>query len=107
MAEKTIPSFVETVPSGEEHLGRVHLAPEVLEVIIGLATMEVDGVAHTKGNFASDVAEKFGKVVHGKGVKMALSEEGLVMFIALSSTAIPSEMSHVKFSNKFATLFFI
>lgn len=79
MAEKTIPSFVETAPSGEDNLGRVQLAPEVLEVIIGLATMEVEGVAHTKGNFVSGVAEKFGKVVHGKGVKMALSEEGLLV----------------------------
>lgn len=79
MAEKTIPSFVETAPSGDDTLGRVQLAPEVLEVIVGIATTEVAGVANTSGNFASGVAEKFGKVMHGKGVKMAWSEEGLIV----------------------------
>lgn len=79
MAEKTIPSFVGMTPSGDVELGRVQLAPEVLEVIIGIATTEVNGVANTKGNFATDVAEKFGKVMHGKGVKTEWSKEGLVV----------------------------
>ncbi|MFD1204410.1 MULTISPECIES: Asp23/Gls24 family envelope stress response protein [Sporosarcina] len=60
-------------------LGRVQLAPEVLEVIIGIATNEVEGVAATKGNFATGVAEKFGKVFHGKGVKTDWVDEGLVI----------------------------
>ena len=60
-------------------LGRVQLAPEVLEVIIGIATTEVKGVANTRGNFASGVAEKFGRVMHGKGVKTEWSEEGLTV----------------------------
>ena len=59
-------------------LGRVQLAPEVLEVIIGIATNEVEGVANTRGNFATGVAEKFGKVIHGKGVKTDWSEDGLI-----------------------------
>lgn len=79
MADKTIPSFVGMAPSGDIELGRVQLAPEVLEVIIGIATTEVEGVANTRGNFATDVAEKFGKVVHGKGVKTEWSEEGLTI----------------------------
>lgn len=78
-AEKTIPSFVETASSGEDALGRVQLAPEVLEVIVGIATTEVNGVANTRGNFATGVAEKFGKVMHGKGVKMAWSDDGLIV----------------------------
>lgn len=77
MADKTIPSFVGMAPSGDVELGRVQLAPEVLEVIIGIATTEVKGVANTRGNFASGVAEKFGRVRHGKGVKTSWSEEGL------------------------------
>ncbi|MEK5038717.1 Asp23/Gls24 family envelope stress response protein [Sporosarcina sp. FSL K6-3457] len=79
MSEKTIPSFVGMAPSGDVELGRVQLAPEVLEVIIGIATTEVKGVANTRGNFATGVAEKFGKVVHGKGVKTEWSEEGLTI----------------------------
>ena len=79
MANKTIPSFVGMAPSGDVELGRVQLAPEVLEVIIGIATTEVKGVANTRGNFATDVAEKLGKVVHGKGVKTEWSEDGLTI----------------------------
>ena len=79
MADKTIPSFVGMAPSGDVELGRVQLAPEVLEVIIGIATTEVKGVANTRGNFATGVAEKFGKVMHGKGVKTEWSEEGLTV----------------------------
>src|SRR3954468_24726223 len=79
MADKTMPSFVETASSGNVELGRVQLAPEVLEVIIGIATTEVKGVADTRGNFATGVVEKFGKVVHGKGVKTEWSEDGLTI----------------------------
>ncbi len=79
MPDKTIPSFVGMAPSGDVELGRVQLAPEVLEVIIGIATNEVNGVAHTQGNFATGVAEKFGKVVHGKGVKTEWSEDDLTI----------------------------
>ncbi len=66
-------------PSGDGELGRVQLAPEVLEVIIGIATTEVKGVANTRGNFATGVAEKFGKVNYGKGVKTEWSEDGLTI----------------------------
>lgn len=79
MPEKSVPSFVGMTPSGDVELGHVQLAPEVLEVIIGIATNEVKGVASTQGNFATGVAEKFGKVVHGKGVKTEWSEDGLTI----------------------------
>lgn len=79
MTEKTIPSFVGMAPSGDVELGRVQLAPEVLEVIIGIATTEVKGVANTSGNFVSGVAERFGRVRHGKGVKTSWSDGALTV----------------------------
>lgn len=79
MTDKTIPTFVGMAPTGDGELGRVQLAPEVLEVIIGIATTEVKGVANTRGSFATGVAEKFGKVNHGKGVKTEWSEDGLTI----------------------------
>jgi len=79
MTGKTIPSFAGMAPSGDVELGRVQLAPEVLEVIIGIATTEVKGVANTQGNFATDVAERFGRVKYGKGVKTGWSEDGLIV----------------------------
>lgn len=79
MADKKMPSFVGMNSAKDEPLGRVQLAPEVLEVIIGIATNEVEGVAYTRGNFASGVIEKFGRTQHGKGIKTSWSEKGLVI----------------------------
>ncbi|WP_110111275.1 Asp23/Gls24 family envelope stress response protein [Bacillus sp. CGMCC 1.16541] len=64
----------------EEHqssLGRVEIAPEVIEVIAGIAASEVEGVTAMRGNFATGVVEKLGKKNHGKGVKVELSESGI------------------------------
>lgn len=60
-------------------LGRVEIAPEVIEVIAGFASAEVDGVASMRGNFATGVAEKLGRKSHGKGIKVELGEEGIVI----------------------------
>ncbi|SDI96210.1 Asp23/Gls24 family envelope stress response protein [Salimicrobium halophilum] len=60
-------------------LGSIEIAPEVIEVIAGIAVSEVPGVAEMRGNFASGVAEKLGKKSRGKGVKVDLLEEGVVI----------------------------
>ncbi|GAE91247.1 alkaline shock protein [Gracilibacillus boraciitolerans JCM 21714] len=63
-------------------LGKVEIAPDVLEVIAGIATAEIPGVYSMRGNFASDVAERFGKKAsHGKGIKVELSEEAVFIDI--------------------------
>lgn len=76
MAEKT---FVQPTPSGKEELGQIEVAPEVIEVIAGIATNEVEGVAATRGNFASGVVERFGKKVHSKGIKAIIGDEGQII----------------------------
>ena len=58
-------------------LGKVEIAPEVIEVIAGLAASEVEGIAQMRGNFASGVVEKLGKKNHGKGVKVELNEDSI------------------------------
>lgn len=58
-------------------LGKVEIAPEVIEVIAGIAASEIDGVSQMRGNFAAGVVERFGKKNHGKGVKVELSDEGI------------------------------
>ncbi|MBA2873419.1 Asp23/Gls24 family envelope stress response protein [Thermaerobacillus caldiproteolyticus] len=67
----------------QEHsgLGKVEIAPEVIEVIAGIAASEVDGVAQMRGNFAAGVVERFGKKNHGKGVKVDLKEDGVAIDI--------------------------
>ena len=61
----------------DDGLGKVEIAPEVIEVITGIAASEVEGIAQMRGNFASGVVEKLGKKNHGKGVKVEISEEGI------------------------------
>lgn len=62
---------------GQTGLGKVEIAPEVIEVIAGIAASEVEGVSQMRGNFASGVVERLGKKNHGKGVKVELTEEGI------------------------------
>jgi uncharacterized alkaline shock family protein YloU len=63
----------------DDNLGKVEIAPEVIEVIAGIAASEVEGLYAMRGNFASGVAEKFGKKTHSKGVKVELSDNGIVI----------------------------
>jgi uncharacterized alkaline shock family protein YloU len=65
----------------EGGLGKVEIAPEVIEVIAGIAASEVEGIAQMRGNFATGVVERFGKKNHGKGVKVDLREEGVAIDI--------------------------
>jgi uncharacterized alkaline shock family protein YloU len=57
--------------------GKVEIAPEVIEVIAGIAASEVEGVAGMRGNFASGVVERLGKKIHGKGVRVELTDDGI------------------------------
>lgn len=62
---------------GNDGYGKVEIAPEVIEVIAGIAATEVEGVAQMRGNFAAGVVERLGKRNLGKGVKVDLSETGI------------------------------
>lgn len=57
--------------------GKIEIAPEVIEVIAGIAASEVEGIAGMRGNFAAGVVERLGKKNHGKGVKVELAESGI------------------------------
>lgn len=63
--------------SDNDALGRVEIAPEVIEVIAGIAATEVKGLYAMRGNFASGVAERLGKKPHNKGVKVELTDTGV------------------------------
>lgn len=57
----------------KEGLGKIEIAPEVIEVIAGIAASEVKGVAMMRGNFATGVVERLGKKSHGKGIRVDLA----------------------------------
>ncbi|MEW9674571.1 Asp23/Gls24 family envelope stress response protein [Lentibacillus sp. L22] len=65
--------------SDDTSLGKVEIAPEVIEVITGIAASEVDGLSSMRGNFAAGVVERLGKKSHGKGVKVELTDSGILI----------------------------
>jgi len=65
--------------SEDASLGKVEIAPGVIEVIAGIATTEIEGVYSRRGNFATDVAEKFGLKSHTKGIKVELTDTGVTI----------------------------
>ncbi|WP_085991939.1 Asp23/Gls24 family envelope stress response protein [Oceanobacillus senegalensis] len=65
--------------SDDSTLGKVEIAPEVIEVIAGIAATEVEELYAMRGNFASGVAERLGKKAHSKGVKVELTDTGIAI----------------------------
>lgn len=72
--------------SNNMELGKVEISPEVIEVITGIAASEIEGLSSMRGTFATDVVEKFGKKSHSKGVKVELTEGGIIidLFVVLN-----------------------
>ncbi|MEK4426030.1 Asp23/Gls24 family envelope stress response protein [Solibacillus sp. FSL K6-1523] len=108
MAEKQPVSFVQPTPVGKDEIGKIEIAPEVIEVIAGIAVTEVEGIASTRGNFASGVVERFGKKVHSKGIKSAMSEDGHIVIDVFCTVkygfAIPKVAKEVQTSIRQAIL---
>lgn len=60
-------------------LGNIEIAPEVIEVISGIAANEVDGVYAMQGTFKSGVNELLGRTSLNKGVYLEVDENGLAI----------------------------
>ena len=56
--------------------GEIKISTEVLEVIVGFATLEVDGVIGMKADLSSDLRQIFGRSEHSKGVSLTADEYG-------------------------------
>ncbi|KAF1297136.1 hypothetical protein BAU15_06185 [Enterococcus sp. JM4C] len=65
------------VLDANQELGEIVIAPEVIEVVIGIAASKVEGVYGMRGTFASNVTELLGRASHGKGVYLTFDETGL------------------------------
>ncbi|WP_054957706.1 Asp23/Gls24 family envelope stress response protein [Paenibacillus dakarensis] len=55
-------------------IGQIQIAPEVIEVIAGLATVEVRGVAGMSGGFAGGIVELLGRKNLSKGVSVEVGQ---------------------------------
>jgi len=68
MSQMIIPEFERT------DLGHIQIAPEVIAVIAGLATIELEGVAGMSGGFAGGITELLGRKNLSKGVKVEVGQ---------------------------------
>ena len=59
----------------ETGLGMIRVADEVVSIIAGLATTEVEGVAGMSGGIAGGIAEILGRKNFSKGVKVEVGEK--------------------------------
>ncbi|WP_424152216.1 Asp23/Gls24 family envelope stress response protein [Selenomonas noxia] len=59
----------------ETGLGTIRVADEVVSIIAGLATTEVDGIAGMSGGLAGGIAEILGRKNFSKGVKVEVGEK--------------------------------
>ncbi|WP_203664027.1 Asp23/Gls24 family envelope stress response protein [Lacticaseibacillus sp. 53-4] len=57
--------------------GTIEIVPEVLEVILGIAAVSVDGVYQMRGTMASTINSWFGRANHGKGVDLTVDGKRL------------------------------
>lgn len=64
-------------------IGTIQIAPEVIEVIAGLATVEVDGVAGMSGGFAGGIAEMLGRKNLSKGVKVEVGQREAAIDVSI------------------------
>ncbi|MBQ3544071.1 MAG: Asp23/Gls24 family envelope stress response protein [Lachnospiraceae bacterium] len=65
-------------------IGEVQIADDVVAIIAGLAATEVDGVADMYGNITKELVSKLGMKSLSKGVKAFVTEEGVVVELALN-----------------------
>jgi len=64
-------------------IGTIQIAPEVIEVIAGLATIEVKGVAGMSGGFAGGIVELLGRKNLSKGVKVEVGQREAAIDVSI------------------------
>ena len=64
-------------------MGSIQIAPEVIEVIAGLATIEIQGVAGMSGGFAGGIAELLGRKNLSKGVKVEVGQRQAAVDVSI------------------------
>ncbi len=63
--------------TNRSELGIMKIADEVLAMVAGIATLEVEGVAAMSGGLAGGIAEMLGRKNLSKGIKLEESGQGL------------------------------
>lgn len=71
-------SDLKEIPAETAKLGKIELAPEVLQIIAGLSTTQVEGVASLSGGVVGDINQWLGRKNLRQGVKVELGEQTII-----------------------------
>lgn len=72
-----LPDYVKT------DLGSIQIAPEVIEIISGMATVETAGVAGMSGGFVGGITELLGRKNLSKGVKVEVGQKETAIDVSI------------------------
>lgn len=72
-----LPDYVKT------DLGSIQIAPEVIEIIAGMATVETAGVAGMSGGFVGGITELLGRKNLSKGVKVEVGQKETAIDVSI------------------------
>lgn len=83
----------------DDKLGEVKIADEVVAIIAGLASTEVDGVSSMAGNITNELVSKLGMKNLSKGIRVEVSDGIVNVDVALNIAygyAIPDVSAKVQ-----------
>lgn len=66
------------LPVENVKLGKIELAPEVLQIIAGLSASQIEGVASLSGGVVGDLNQLLGRKNLRQGIKVELGEETVI-----------------------------
>jgi uncharacterized alkaline shock family protein YloU len=66
------------IPTETAKLGKIELAPEVLQIIAGLSASQVEGVAALSGGVVDDINQFLGRKNLRQGVKVDLGDQTVI-----------------------------
>jgi uncharacterized alkaline shock family protein YloU len=64
-------------------IGTIQIAPEVIEIIAGMAAMDVNGVAGMSGGIGGGIAQLLGRKNLTKGVKVEVGDKKAVVDVSI------------------------
>ena len=67
-----------------DQLGEVKIADEVVAIIAGLATTEVEGVSSMAGNITNEIVSRLGMKNLSKGITVEVSEESVRVDVSIN-----------------------
>ena len=68
----------------EDSLGEIQIADEVVAIIAGLATTEVEGVSSMAGNITNELVSRLGAKNLSKGVRISMEDNKVSVDVAIN-----------------------